>query len=68
MIDNTEKTLIWSSFTKYEFEKKYWEINDNIDDYFQERYIVLINNDAYSYDFFEKIVLRNTKNIKINLG
>ena len=64
MIDNTEKTLIRSSFTKYEFEKKYWEINDNIDDYFQERYIVLINNDAYSYDFFEKIVLRNTKNIK----
>ena len=66
IIDNTEKTLIWSSFTKYEFEMKFNEINGDIDDFFQEMYLVLIRNNVYSYDFFEKMVLRNTSDIGID--
>ena len=66
IIDNTEKTLIWSSFTKHEFEETYDEINEYIDDFFQEIYIILINNEVYSYDFFERTVLKRTKDIEID--
>ena len=61
-IDNTEKALVWSSFTEYKFRK----INDNIDDFFAEIQNVLANNETYSYDFFEKSVLRNTFDIEID--
>ena len=65
-IDNTEKALVWSSFTEYEFRKKFQEINDNIDDFFAEIQNVLANNEVYSYDFFKKNVLRNTQDIEID--
>lgn len=66
LIDGTNKNLIWSSFTKHEFKKKYCEINEKFDDFFQEIYILLINKEIYSYDFFEKTVLRNTVNIELD--
>ena len=65
-IDNTKKTLVWSSFSEYEFRKKYDEITEYIDDFFVEIQSVLINNEVYSYDFFEESVLRNTMDIEID--
>lgn len=65
-IDNTEKALVWSSFTKYEFGQKFQEINDNIDDFFVEIQKILANNEVFSYDFFERNVLRNTQDIEID--
>ena len=65
-IDNTEKALVWSSFTEYEFEQKFQEINDGIDDFFVEIQNVLSNSEVYSYDFFQKNVLRNTQDIEID--
>ena len=65
-IDNTEKALIWSSFTEYEFGQKFQEIKDDIDDFFVEIQKVLANNEVYSYDFFEKHVLGNTEDIEID--
>ena len=66
IIDNTEKTLIWSTFTKHEFENKYDEINECIDDFFQEIYLILVNKDVYSYDFFERSVLKSTADIELD--
>ena len=65
-IDNTEKALVWSSFTEYEFRQKFQDIYDNIDDFFVEIQKVLANNAVYSYDFFEQNVLRNTQDIEID--
>ena len=66
IIDNTQKTLIWSTFTKQEFEKKYDEINQCIDDFFQEIYLILVNKEVYSYDFFERSVLKSTSDIELD--
>lgn len=63
-IDNSEKTLVWSSFTEYEFKKKYNKINEDIDDFFVEIQKVLINNEVYSYDFFVENVLKNSTDIE----
>lgn len=65
-VDDTQKALIWSSFTEYEFRRKFQEIHDNIDDFFVEIQNVLANKEVYSYDFFEKNVLRNTQDIEID--
>ena len=65
-IDNTEKTLVWSSFTEYEFGQKFQEISDDIDDFFAEIQKILANNKVYTYDFLEKNVLKNTKDIEID--
>ena len=65
-IDNTEKILVWSSFTEYEFKKKYRKINEDIDDFFIEIQKVLINKEVYSYDYFENLVMRNSKDIEID--
>lgn len=66
IIDNTQKSLIWSTFTKQEFEKKYDEINESVDDFFQEIYLILVNKDVYSYDFFERSVLKSTADIEMD--
>ena len=36
LIDGTKKNLIWSSFTKHEFKKKYCDINDNMMIFFKK--------------------------------
>ena len=67
-IDNTKKALVWSSFTEYEFEQKFQEINDGIDDFFVEIQNVLSNNEVYSYDFFEKNVLESWRKLFLGLN